>query len=79
MKKQTGKWTSDIICSHNDDFAKENSVKHADDVMIGKLEEYPDCCVNQFVNNVWGDYENIAEMVLHLQNCLLYQKQTLGL
>ena len=63
MKKQTGKWTSHIICGHNDDFARENSVKHADDVMIGKLEEYPDCCLNQFVNNAWGDYENIAEVI----------------
>lgn len=63
IKKQTGKEISDIVAGSNDDIAREYSEKHFDDIMIGKLEEYPDCCVNQFVNNVWGDYESIAEMI----------------
>ena len=63
LKKGEGKWTGDIICGYDDDFIKEYFEKHCDHTLIGKLEEYPDCCVNQFVNNFWGDYESIAEVV----------------
>ena len=63
LKRGEGKWVKDIICGYDDDFVKEYSEKHCDHILIGKLEEYPDCCVNQFVNNFWGDYESIAEVV----------------
>lgn len=63
LKRQEGRWTGDIICGNDDDFVKEYSEKHCDHTLIGKLEEYPDCCVNQFMNNFWGDYESIAEVV----------------
>ena len=63
IKQEAGRSTNSIICGYSEDFVREYSVKHEDHVMIGKLEEYPDCCVNQFVNNVWGDFESIAEVI----------------
>ena len=63
LKRGEGKWVNEIICGYDDDFVKEYSEKRCDHTVIGKLEEYPDCCVNQFVNNVWSDFESIAEVI----------------
>ena len=63
VKMNTGHGTTELICSLDEKIVNEFSKKNTSSIRVGELEEYPDCCVKQFVINFWRDFEYIAELV----------------
>ena len=64
IKMGTGHGTSDLICGNDDEFVEKYSKNIlCNSHSLGELEEYPDCCISGFVNNAWGDFEEIAKII----------------
>ena len=63
VNRHTGHGIHDIICAREIKTVEKYSKEYFDPRSVGELEEYPNCCIEQFVKNVWGDYESIAKVV----------------
>ena len=59
----TSHGTSDIICALKSEIVEKYSRGDFDSRSIGELEEYPECCIKQFIKNAWGDFEIIADLI----------------
>lgn len=61
VKLASGRDTSALVCGNDDELLQKYSKQIlCNSYSLGEFEEYPECCISGFVNNAWGDYEEMA-------------------
>ena len=64
VKLASGRDTSALVCGNDDELLQKYSKQIlCNSYSLGEFEEYPECCISGFVNNAWGDYEEMAEIL----------------